>query len=293
VSPSWFSRSPLPDTTGLFVNWQGTTGVVTKLAVQAWPMRLLRERRFIMCRRAEDGLALMLKLGKTGLYDDVGALSWPISRYLLAIHRPGPRDPAEPELYLYVDLSADSSAELAAKRTALEDHLLRAKKAGAKMERPLDVRALVALDPAFEKLAELPARLDGLLDHPGGGLSWVGTYGPPAQVIEGGRRGMELMQRHGFPPLLVSRPMRGGHFTVLRFIEIFDRHDPAEVQRLATLQREILQMLLELGYLPYKAPGWAVEELLPRMDPGSRALVARLRATLDPNGILQPERWWR
>ena len=34
---SWWSRYPMPDLMGLFINWQGMTGLVTKCAVQLWP----------------------------------------------------------------------------------------------------------------------------------------------------------------------------------------------------------------------------------------------------------------
>ncbi|MBW1674090.1 MAG: FAD-binding oxidoreductase, partial [Deltaproteobacteria bacterium] len=34
VSPYWFTRGPLPDLSGLFIGWFGTTGVVTKLSIR-------------------------------------------------------------------------------------------------------------------------------------------------------------------------------------------------------------------------------------------------------------------
>jgi len=37
ASPHWFSRHPLPDFCGLFVDWKGTSGIVTKASIQLWP----------------------------------------------------------------------------------------------------------------------------------------------------------------------------------------------------------------------------------------------------------------
>ena len=37
VSGEWFSRSPLPDLSGLFLGWSGTTGIVTKLGIKLFP----------------------------------------------------------------------------------------------------------------------------------------------------------------------------------------------------------------------------------------------------------------
>jgi len=43
VSPSWFTKGPLPDLSGLFVGWYGTTGVVTKLSIKIYPKPKYRE----------------------------------------------------------------------------------------------------------------------------------------------------------------------------------------------------------------------------------------------------------
>jgi FAD/FMN-containing dehydrogenase len=37
ISPTWFSRDPLPDLMGLFLGWLGTTGIVTKLYCSSSP----------------------------------------------------------------------------------------------------------------------------------------------------------------------------------------------------------------------------------------------------------------
>ncbi|MBW2086882.1 MAG: FAD-binding oxidoreductase, partial [Deltaproteobacteria bacterium] len=45
TSPYWFSRAPLPDLAGLFMGWDGTTGVVTKLAMKLYPDRPFNDAR--------------------------------------------------------------------------------------------------------------------------------------------------------------------------------------------------------------------------------------------------------
>src|SRR3972149_6764433 len=54
LSPIWFSKAPMPDLTGLFVSWQGSTGIVTKMAVQLWPKPKLRKRMFVMVYKAGE-----------------------------------------------------------------------------------------------------------------------------------------------------------------------------------------------------------------------------------------------
>jgi FAD/FMN-containing dehydrogenase len=134
-------------------------------------------------------------------------------------------------------------------------------------------------------------KLSFLLDHPGGGLSWVGTYGPMDRLAEGARAGSRILLAHGFPPLVVMRPMKGGHFAVLRLIERFDRRDAEETERVRRANVALARALIDLSYVPYKCSAVLRDEVLPRLDPGFRDLLSRVRHALDPNGILNPDRW--
>jgi len=291
VSDTWFSRAPLPDLTGLFLNWFGTTGIVTKMAVQLWPRPAIRRRMFVPCDRKEGAFAAMRALSRTQLFDDVGGLSWVPSKQAFGVPKPGPRDPDEPEFYLYIDVSATEEREFRLKLKSLEDRLRGLGRKGHSFADPIDIVDLVQLNPVFGKFAEIPTRLDFLLDHEGGGLSWLGTYGPIERLEEACGRAVAVMEEHGFPPAIVSRPMRGGHFAVLRFIELFDRRDETETERVAQVNSDLLDVLLDHGYVPYKCPPWAVPRLLERMDPGMAALMRRIKNLLDPNGILNPGKW--
>ncbi|MFQ5845430.1 MAG: hypothetical protein ACE5JG_10640, partial [Planctomycetota bacterium] len=156
---------------------------------------------------------------------------------------------------------------------------------------PVAVADLLRLAPSLQPFAELPARLGFLLDHPGKGLTWVGTYGPLERLEEGGRAGARLLEEAGHPPLVVARPMKGGHFAVLRFIERFDRSDPGQVRRVRELNVAVARALLELDYVPYKCPEPLLDEVLRRMDPGFVDLMRRVKSVVDPKGVLSPSRW--
>ncbi|HEV8325628.1 MAG TPA: FAD-binding oxidoreductase [Myxococcota bacterium] len=293
LSDSWFSRAPLPDLTGLFLNWFGATGVVTKLAIQLWPRPALRRRVFVLGHDLGALFAVMRRLGRTGQMDDVGAIGWPAGKMLFGVERPAV-DPApgEPVAYLFADLSAGGAAELALKGAVLEEALAEARRAGARLDGPIEMDTLVRLDPRFAKFADYPTRLDFLLDHRGGGLSWVGTYGPQARLERAAERAVAILRAHGFPPLLVSRPMRGGHFAVLRFIVTFDRTDDGEAQNVRACNRALVEALVDEGFVPYKMPGWAARQLREKFDPGFVALMERIKKLLDPQGLMNPGTWW-
>lgn len=287
-----FGRPPLPDLTGLFVSWQGTTGLVTRMAVELKPKLPLRERLFILTYERKTTYELMRRLARMKLFDDIGGLSWPTGKMLYGVERPLVRDPDEPEFFTYLDISANTKKELDVKLEILTDTLDEMRKTnGAQIEDPFDVKTLCTVSPEFEKFAAFPTDLEFLTQNKGGGLTWVGTYGPMSRFETAADLGIEIMERYGFPPVIVSRPMKSGHFGVLRFIETFYRDNEDDLRRVRQCNGELTDMVLDQGFIPYKTPAWSVEKILPRMWPGTHDLMRSVRALLDPQGIMNPGRW--
>jgi len=284
-----FARAPFPDLSGLFVGWQGTSGIATKVAFHLVPKHAINERLFVLTYSAHGAFEAMRRLCRLETCDDIGGLSWPSGKMMLGVKRPHPVPLAgEPQFFLYIDLTGDDEEELRYKRKALGRVLDGLRREGEKYEAPLDVRALVKMNPAFAPFAEFPTDLAFLTDHGGGGLTWIGTYGPLSRFDEAAERGIEIMVREGVPPTIVSRPMKGGHFGVLRFVTIFDRDDASDVARVKRVNLELLRMVTERGFVMYKTPAWALREMESRLDPGYRELLRRCKAMLDPTGMFNP-----
>ena len=291
ASDVWFARGPLPDLTGLFVAWQGTTGIVTKMAFQLWPQPPHRQRMFILTYDRNTAFKAMRDLSRFGFCDDVGGLGWPTGKMLFDVPRPLERDPGEPEFFLYLDISGDSKKELELRLALLDEYIGRLRASGLKLEDPLNLTTLVALVPRFEKFSKFPTRLDFLIDHPGGGLSWTGTYGPMSRFEAYAEKGVEIMARHKMAPAIVSRPMKGGHFGVMRFLVTFDKADAAERAVVRKMNEELVTAGFELGFIPYKTPPWVVSQYADRFNPGFVHTMQRVRELLDPNGIMSPHCW--
>ena len=287
-SPLACAQAPFPGLEGLFIGFQGTTGVVTRMAVQLWPARKHRRRWFIMAYEAPSAFRLVADLVREELLDDLGVLSWPTGKMMFGEYLPTFRDPGEPLMFLYLDVTSNFASEFRCKQEIVQEIIRAAQAQGKSLDGPLDVQDLVRIEPRFSKFAKFPTRLDFLLDHPGKGLTWIGTYGPVSRLTEGFERGSALMTRHGFPPTIVVRIMRGGHFAVLRFITIFDQRDPAEVARVRALQTELADLSVELGFFPYKTPQWVWERYRDRIDPTFRRLVGEVQKLMDPLGIMNP-----
>jgi len=102
---------------------------------------------------------------------------------------------------------------------------------------------------------------------------------------------MAVLEEHGFPPFVVARPMEGGHYYVLRFVACFDKGDAAEVARVGACMGVLADLVLDHGYVPYKASADAARRILDRADPGFVRLLTRVRDAFDPDRRMNPGRW--
>jgi glycolate oxidase len=282
----WFSRAPLPDLTGLFVSTQGTTGVVTRGGVLLQPAPAHRQRLFAFAYSLDAGWQAMRSLARTRSFDDVGLMTWPAGKLLFGATRGLVRGDDEPVAFVFTDITGASASELAARIEIARDGL-----GAAGIESIFEADALARLVPRLAKLAELPTTLDFLLDFPGGGLTWVGAYGPGDTWLPAAEAGSAVLERYGFPPFVVARPMDGGHYYVLRFVACFDKRDAREVERVRGAMGELADLVLDAGFVPYKASGDAAARILARAHPGYVALVERVRDALDPHRRMNPGRW--
>ncbi|MEW6443491.1 MAG: FAD-binding oxidoreductase [bacterium] len=291
VVDSWHARVPLPDLAGLFLGWQGASGIVTKGALQIWPVPPLRRRFFIAVYDPRTAYRIMRTLCRKEAFDDLACVSWAAGKMLFGARGRLALCPGEPTLFVYGDLYAENAGHMSVKEQITEDLIREIRREGFIVEDPLDVDDLVRINPNYAKLAEFPTTLDFLLDYGPGGMTWVGSYGPGKNWAQGAEQCFRILEEEGFPPVLVSRPMKGGHFWVLRFILHFDRQDPRDVARTRGTLSRLADCLLELRYVPYKSPAWAVEKLRERDSSGFFQLLERVKSCLDPNGILNPGRW--
>jgi FAD/FMN-containing dehydrogenase len=291
VTPSWCSRVPMPDLAGLFISWQGSTGIVTKLATQLCPKPKFRQRQFLMTYELERSFDFMRSAAHLEIFDDIGGFSGHTAKTMFVKQGHISLSEGDPEFLIYLDFSGNSEHEMKDKERTFKELVADYAKRGYKADGPILVDALVKLSPKYAKFAEFPTTLDFLLDHGQGGLTWVGSYGPVSMWEKGARACHDLHKKHGYFPVLVTRPMRGGHFGVLRYIIAFDRKDPAERKRVREFLVELATTLLDNHFIPYKSPIWAAEMIMKRADPGMFELMKRLKKMLDPNGIMNPGRW--
>ena len=288
ISPVWQAVAPMPELTGLFMGWQGATGIITKMAVSLWPKPKHSAGLHFRLMDHRGAYELLRALARTRVPDDLIGTSFALSKVSAAAQRhekdslypPQMRQPGEPEFTVSCDVSGNTEEELKAKmkviravvREDLKDHEIKIPK------------------PSPGAYAGFPMQALPVLSG-GGGLTWVGCYGPMSRWLETVEKGCQLQDKWEISRSAYTRVMNEGHFVGLRWMLPYDKGNPDLVRRIEGLCAEQLDMVLEAGFIPYKTPYWAVRKIEERAGPEWVRLHRRIKETLDPNNILNPGRW--
>ncbi|RLC24067.1 MAG: FAD-binding oxidoreductase [Deltaproteobacteria bacterium] len=272
VSPSWFSRGPLPDLAGLFIGWFGTTGVVTRLSLKLYPRPPYRE---VLAFSSDDIDAIpkaIFEATQLDLLEDF---------FLIMQEKPDWMN----HIFYIIIVSAHFKEELELKKTAFKE-IFGAFKGGACMtyvedlhpalrKRFLDVPPLAALAADFRK---------------GGGFEYTGAILPLDRVPEAWRKGIEISHRHGMVCSYVHQVLTC-HSIMFGFNYSFNRADPEEIERTRAALAESNRTALDLGGLIWKGEVDAQRMTLDRMDPETARLIQKIKRVMDPNGIMNPGNW--
>ena len=289
VSKGWQAIAPLPELAGLFLGWQGTTGVVTKMAVSLWPKPKHTTQATFLLTDMDGAYKLLRTLSRTRVPDDVVGISYPFAHMQqvaiaehvkVSLYPAKPPEPDDPEYIVTAEMSGNTENELNAKVEVIEKVV---------KEELKDIK-LIGPQTSPSTTAMLPMQMLGVLSS-GGGLTWVGTYGPMSRWLETAKKGCELQDKYGISRSCYTRVMNEGHFVGLRWMLPFNKEDPELVKRIEALCSEQLEMVLDTGFIPYKTPVWAIRKLEERADPNWVNLHRRIKEMLDPNNILNPGRW--
>lgn len=288
VTDSWHAVVPMPELTGLFLGWQGATGIITKMAVSVWPKVDHTASLNFQLGSAGDAYRLIRALARSRVPDDVISTSFALGKVSMRAMQgehaniyPAPeKKPGEPELTVSVEVSGNTKEELDAKIHVIEK-IVREDLKDIKINVPTAMPSGRANFP----MQALPV-LSG-----GGGLTWVGCYGPLSRWAETCERGCLLQDKYDICRSAYTRVLNEGHFVGLRWMLPFDKSDPETVRRIKALTSEQLELVLEMGFVPYKTPVWAVRKLEKLAGPEWLKLHQGVKHLLDPNNIMNPGRW--
>ena len=277
VSPYWFGRGPLPDLVSLFVNWFGTTGIVTRLSLKLYPAHPLRDMLIFLVQDPGTIPEAVSRITATDLMEDV----------LIVASRP-PKSPSVISL-LTVYLTAETPEELDFKKELFVDMFKDFGKEGSKI--------------VFTPKEMLPQKLvHGFMEEPqyaaatadfkkGGGFEYVGVVLPLSMVPVAWKKGEDIAKKHGFDPLYTVRNVGLGHSVVFAFAYPFNRADEESLKRSRDALADTNDMALEIGGTPWKSELEGQARIMARMDPMVLSVMHGIKKVMDPEGIMNPGNW--
>jgi len=283
LSNYWYGRQPLPDLAGLFIGWEGTTGIVTKAAIKLWPKMPFREDFTAIGLTIDVGIPIMLKLAKAGLgICDLVIVNfgWASSVQELNEKRIE-KDAKEANMPDFVGVITTQA--YTEKQHEAQCEAIRAicEKGGTR---------LLSAQEGAEVIKPPPMQLWGCWNFSrGGGGQWIGTYCSTRDIVKFYNLSREICLKYGKPPQFYSRVLFGGHYVVARTNINFNKNDPEDIKTTRKLLKEIHEEVQQLGgVVMYKPPKWAVQTYKDRTLPATTELIEKIKKLLDPNNIMNP-----
>ncbi len=272
--PGWFSRAPLPDLVGLFIGWNGTTGIITKVAIKLYPKPLLEDVMLYFTDNIHQVSDVIKRVTATGMVEDLTVL--------VKSERPW----LGTSQMINMKVTANSDYEMKFKKKIIYESL----------------RELY--DTKESGFFPVPASMKGdLIDTPsravtafadtlkGGGFEYVGSIMPLEKFGEASLRGFEIAEKNGVKYSLGARVIGRSHCMMFFNCYAFNRADSESMEKTLHALEDSNRTALELGGIPWKAEVTAQKLILAQMDPETRTLIRDIKKFLDPGGIMNPGNW--
>jgi glycolate oxidase len=275
LSSYWFSKgAPLPDLSGLFLGWFGTTGIITKVAVKLYPRKKMRDVEVFITDREDYVPDIVYELTHTEMVEDINIFTQPLPLMFKDNHH----------ITLY--LTGDSDEELEFKRKMVWgslDRFIKSKDGGFMSIPPV-------LKPAF---LEMPQRsISRFADvKKGGGFEYSGPIIALEKYPDCSRKLVELAVKYDLGYCGMVRIIGRGHAMMFGFAFTFNRKDPDMMERTRKALKEAGNFSLAAGGVFWKPTIYEQKTALEHIDPNTRDLMKMIKKNLDPHGIMNPGNW--
>jgi FAD/FMN-containing dehydrogenase len=274
LGPHWFSRGPaLPDLSGLFLGWLGTTGIITKVGLRLYPNKRFREVEIFVTDMPELVPEVIYRLTHLEMLEDITA--WFQPKPLMF----------KDNYHVTIYFTGDSEEEIEFKRKMIWDAL----------QEFMDSKdgGFMGVDPLKPRMLEMPQRsVAEFADVPrGGGFEYSG----PITLVEHfpiyAQKLVELARKYDLLYAGTARVISGGHAMMFAISFAFNRADRAMMERVKSAMDEATDFALQMGSIPWKPNFMEQRMILQKMDPVTRGLIQKVRKLLDPDGIMNPGNW--
>ena len=275
VSSYWFSKgAPLPDLSGLFLGWFGTTGVITRLGLKLYPCKKMRDVMVFLTDKAEVVPDIMLRLSHTEMIEDLVVSAQPLPLRFRGT------------FWVMTYITGDSDEELEFKRRMVWDALwqyFESRDVGFLSLSP-DMKAPLMSMPSKDttRFADVAK---------GGGFQYAGPITPIEKFPAFVRKLEEVATKYNVFYASTTRVIGAGHCMMFSFSFSFNRANADEMARAKKALDECSKFALEEGGVLWKADVDEQKLLMDKMDPNTLLLIKKIKQLLDPNRIMNPANW--
>jgi glycolate oxidase len=274
LGPYWFSKGPtLPDLSGLFLGWLGTTGIFTKVGLKLYPNKKIREVELFVTDKAELVPEIIYKLTHLEMLEDLNV--WFQPKPLMF----------KDNYHITIYFTGDTEEEVEFKRKMIWDAL----------QEFIDTKdgGFMGLQFMKEQLLEMPQRsVAEFADVPrGGGFEYSGPITLVQHFPQYAAKVLELAAKYDVLYASTARIISGGHAMMFSISFAFNRADPAMMNRVKIALDEATEFALEMGGIPWKPNFMEQKMTMKKMDPNTLKLLQMVKKNLDPQGIMNPGNW--
>lgn len=275
ISSDWFSKgAPLPDLSGLFLGWFGTTGIITKVGLKLYPKKKIRDIEIFVTDNENLVPDMIYEITHTEMVEDVLIFTQPLPMMFKDNH------------HVSFYLTGDTDEEIEFKRKmvwkALEG-FIKSKDGG-----------FMSVPPAMKgSLLEMPQTSASRLADvkKGGGFEYSGPIISVERYPECSRKLVEMSLKYDLAYSGMIRIIGRGHSMMFGFAFTFNRADADMMDRTRKALEEISYYVLDIGGVYWKPTVAEQKIAIEKMDPNTRHLMKMIKDILDPHGIMNPGNW--
>ena len=257
VSSYWFSKGPpLPDLSGLFLGWFGTTGIITRLGLKLYPCKKMRDIMLFLTDKAELVPDIMLRLSHTEMVEDVVISAQPLPLRFRGT------------FWIMAYITGDSDEELEFKRKMVWDALW-------EYFENRDVGFLSTSPEMKAPLMAMPSKDTARFADvsKGGGFQYAGPIAPIEKFSAFIKKLEEVATKYNVFYASTARLIGAGHCMMFSFSFSFNRADTDEMARAKEALDECSKFALEEGGVLWKADIYEQKLLMDKMDPNTLVLM--------------------
>ena len=275
LSPDWFSKgAPLPDLSGLFLGWFGTTGIITKVGIKLYPRKKMRDVEMFITDSPDFVPDIIYEITHTEMAEDINIFAQPLPMIFKDNH------------HIVIYFTGDTEEELEFKKKTIYH----------------------ALDPFIQNkdggfMSVGGGMKTSLLDMPqqsastfadvtrGGGFEYSGPIILVEKYPQCSRKLDELAAKYDLKYHATARIIGRGHAMMFAFSFTFNRADSDMMERARAAIHEASRYALEAGGVFWKPTVDEQRIVLEKMHPQTRHLMQIIKQNLDPKGIMNPGNW--